>query len=119
MLELFIQFHQISQSMKLSLIILALSVLSGLTVTVPSWQKLECQVALSFKLLITGTFSQEGHKYLFSDVSHSWSDALSECYLYGGSLVTIENIWEQNCLLRYAQSQGYDEWYWTDGNSKS
>ena len=32
---------------------------------------------------------QEGHKYLFSDATHTWDEALVECELYGGWLVNI------------------------------
>ena len=30
---------------------------------------------------------QAGHKYLFSDVTHTWADAVLECQMYGGWLV--------------------------------
>ena len=64
-------------------------------------------------------YLQRGHKYLFSDTALTWQDARAECALYGGWLVNIggfhSGVEEQNCLLRYGHSQGYDAWYWTDG----
>merc|ERR1712241_1647013 len=68
-------------------------------VKAPHWQELECEA---------------GHKYLFSDQTRSWQDAREECELYAGWLVNIGSLEEQNCLLRYGKSQGYDAWYWTD-----
>ena len=67
---------------------------------VVDWVNLECE---------------DNHKYLFSDVVHSWFDAVAECQLYGGWLLSLGSLEEQNCLLRYGQSQGLDAWYWTDG----
>ena len=58
---------------------------------------------------------QAGHKYLFSDSLLPWTDAVDECKLYGGWLVSLDNLKEQNCLLRYGMSQGFDAWYWHDG----
>ena len=58
-----------------------------------------------------------GHKYLFSDVTHSWEDAFGECELYGGWLVSIDSLQEQNCLMRHGKSEGYNAWYWTDGKN--
>ena len=66
----------------------------------PHWENLECQ---------------KGHKYLFSELSADWPEAYAECALYGGFLVNIGGIAEQNCLLRHASSQNYDNWYWTAG----
>ena len=40
------------------------------------------------------------HKYLYSDVATTWEEASLE---------------EQNCLVRYGRSQGYDNWYYMDG----
>ena len=64
-------------------------------------------------------YLQRGHKYLFSDTALTWQDARAECALYGGWLVNIggfhSGVEEQNCILRYGHSQGYDAWYWTDG----
>ena len=42
-------------------------------------------------------------------------DAVAECELYGGWLVNIESLAEQNCLMRYAQKNGLFHDYWTDG----
>ena len=67
---------------------------------VPEWQNLECE---------------ENHKYLFSDLALNWFEAQTECELYGGWLVNIGGFKEQNCLLRYGQSQLYDSWFWHDG----
>ena len=39
-----------------------------------------------------------------------------ECELYGGWLVDINSLEEQNCLLRHGNAQGYNTWYPTDGN---
>ena len=61
---------------------------------------------------------QEGHKYLFSDATHTWDEALTECELYGGWLVNIGSVTEQNCLMRFGHSKtelSMDKWYWTDG----
>ena len=60
---------------------------------------------------------QAGHKYLFSDITLNWEDAMAECQLYGGWLVSIKRQAEQNCLVRHGRSQGYDTNYWTDGKS--
>ena len=60
-------------------------------------------------------YCQAGHKYLFSDVSHNWEEARGECELYGGWLVNIGSLQEQNCLMRHGKSEGYNAWYWTDG----
>ena len=60
---------------------------------------------------------QEGHKYLFSDTTHTWDEALVECELYGGWLVNIGSVQEQNCLMKFAHSAAelVNKWYWTDG----
>ena len=80
----------------LSILSLVLSVSS-----VPDWEDLECE---------------DGSRYLFSEVSLSWSEARGECSLYGGWLVSLNSLQEQNCLLRHAQTRGLSEdWYWTDG----
>merc|ERR1719342_1272461 len=36
---------------------------------IPKWENLECEV---------------GHKYMFSDETHTWNEAIAECQLYGG-----------------------------------
>ena len=68
----------------------------------------------------SGHCCQEGHKYLFSDVATSWDEALVECELYGGWLVNIGSVQEQNCLMRFGHSKTelVDKWYWTDGANK-
>ena len=66
----------------------------------PHWENLECE---------------PGHKYLFSEVKLSWTDARVECELYGGWLVDVNSLQEHNCLMRHGNSQGYDTWFWTDG----
>jgi len=68
--------------------------------TVPKWVEIECE---------------EGHKYLFSDTSHTWYEARGECELYGGWLVSIGTQSEYNCLMRYGNSQGHASLVWTDG----
>ena len=67
--------------------------------------------------IIVLTLTKEGHKYLFSDATHSWDEALVECELYGGWLVNIGSVQEQNCLNRFAHSkiELVNKWYWTDG----
>merc|ERR1712137_934428 len=69
--------------------------------TLPEWKDLECE---------------EGHKYLFSDITHNWEDSRGECELYGGWLVQINDLKEFNCLMRYGQKEGLEKEYWTDGN---
>ena len=45
----------------------------------------------------------------------SWDEALVECELYGGWLVNIGGVREQNCLLEFGHSKAelVDKWYWT------
>ena len=64
---------------------------------------------------MTATGWQARHKYLYSDGARGWEDARAECALYGGWLVNIGSLEEQNCLVRYGRSQGYDNWYYMDG----
>ena len=69
--------------------------------SLPSWHDLNCE---------------EGQKNLFSDVTHNWYDAMGECELYGGWLLSINSQREQNCLVRYANSAGIESgWFWHDG----
>ena len=78
------------------------STCKGTNSSFPSWIDLECQ---------------EGHKYIFSDTVLTWNDAISECGLYGGWLVAINSLAENNCLVKHGASLGgVDWWYWTDGN---
>ena len=74
---------------------------------------------LPFYFIYKTVFNKEGHKYLFSEMLHTWQDAKSECELSGGFLLNLKDISEQNCLLRYAQSQNLDSWYWTDGKASN
>ena len=46
----------------------------------------------------------------------TWEEARGECDLYGGWLVDLNSLEEQNCLMRHGNSQGYNAWFWTDGN---
>ena len=66
--------------------------------------------SLTFNLIL-----KEGHKYLFSDLTHNWGDAVTKCQSYGGWLLNIKSLEEQNCLVRYANTHGLSAWYWTDG----
>ena len=68
-----------------------------------------------FEALLTATGCQARHKYLYSDGARGWEDARAECALYGGWLVNIQTVEEQNCLVRHGRSQGLDTWYLTDG----
>ena len=55
---------------------------------------------------------------MFSDTTNSWDEAQTECELYGGWLVNIGSVQEQNCLMRFGHSKtelSMDKWYWTDG----
>ena len=62
---------------------------------------------------------QAGHKYLFSEVALNWEDARAECELYGGWIVDVNDVYEENCLLQYATTTvgiiDTDSWFWTDG----
>merc|ERR1712131_463281 len=70
---------------------------------IPHWEDLECQ---------------PGHKYLFSEDAKTWDEARIECDLYGGWLVDIRDVHEQNCLMKHAKtSDGVAQaWYWTGAN---
>ena len=89
------------KSHKASLILIFISNFLNIQ-CVPEWQNLECE---------------ENHKYFFSEATLSWFEAAAECELYGGWLVNIGGFKEQNCLVRYGQSQLYDYWFWHDGNA--
>merc|ERR1719342_19068 len=67
----------------------------------PHWENLECEV---------------GHKYLFSEVLLNWEDSRVECDLYGGWIVDVKDVQEENCLMRHAmKTDGLtDYFYWTD-----
>ena len=84
---------------------------------VPHWEDLECEVKIYLLFSSVLIVTQEGHKYLFSDATHSWDEALVECELYGGWLVNIGGVREHNCLLEFGHSKAelVDKWYWTGG----
>jgi len=70
----------------------------------PQWVDLECQA---------------GHKYLFvTDEVRNWVDARDHCQLFGGWLVDIQDVHEQNCLMRHAyKTDGLTDYnYWTDAS---
>ena len=67
----------------------------------PDWEQLPCR---------------KGHQYLFSEDALDWNEARAMCELYGGYLVRIEDIHENNCLLKYALNNGYENRWWTSGN---
>merc|ERR1711997_984169 len=79
-----------------NLVFLSLSVSGS---SLPRWVDLNCE---------------RGHKYLFSDVQHTWQDARDECELYEGYLLSINSLQEQNCLVRYAQGSVQHGWFWHD-----
>ena len=105
----FVQHKNISKkdNMIVSIIFIAFSssfVTSTRTnLTTPSWQNLDCEPY---------------HKYLFSEIATNWEDARAECELYGGWLLSINSMQEQNCLLRYARSGGLSVWYRHDGGGR-
>ena len=99
----------------------------GTNYSIPHWENLECEVNKQIHLTtlivlyhyyyLSALYPQVGKKYLFSDEQRPWQDAKLECELYGGFLLYLSNIKEQNCLMRYAQSQNLNQWYFTDGKS--
>ena len=64
------------------------------------WEDLQCEA---------------GHRYLFSDVARTWQEAREECELYGGWLLSINSLQEQNCLVRFAKTSVQDGLFWNDG----
>ena len=46
----------------------------------------------------------------------TWQEAYGECVLYGGELVQIETLKEQNCLVNHGSGLG-SHWYWTSGTT--
>ena len=97
----------------------------GIGSGISHWENLECEVRSKqanildiYEFNIASFYLQAGHKYLFSDEKRPWQDAMLECELYGGFLLSLKDISEQNCLMRYAQSQNLNHWYWTDGKLK-
>ena len=58
----------------------------------------------------------KGHQYLFSEDELDWNEAQANCELLGGYLVRIEDIHENNCILKYALNNGYqNNYWWTSG----
>ena len=57
----------------------------------------------------------KGHQYLFSEDALDWNEARATCKLLGGYIVRIEDIHENNCLLKHALNNGYENWWWTSG----
>ena len=45
----------------------------------------------------------------------SWFDASDECNLYGGYLLHIDTLKQQNCLLDYEHIANIAGWFWQDG----
>ena len=59
---------------------------------------------------------RKGHQYLFSEDALDWNEAKAMCVLLGGYLVRIEDIHENNCILKYALNNGYqNNYWWTSG----
>ena len=52
-----------------------------------------------------------------TDEVRNWVDARDHCALFGGWLVSIQDVHEQNCLMRHAyKTDGLtNDLYWTDG----
>ena len=52
-----------------------------------------------------------------TDEVRNWVDARDHCALFGGWLVSIQDVHEQNCLMRHAYNTDglTDLSYWTDG----
>ena len=67
----------------------------------PDWVSLDCD---------------GNHQYFFSDQKLTWSEASDECNLYGGYLLRIDSLEEQNCLLKYGYLANLaGPWFWHDG----
>merc|ERR1719348_1889403 len=77
---------------------IVISFISGNELKAAEWLPLECQ---------------QGHKYLYSEMMLSWAEARAECTLYGGWLLTLGSLQEQNCLMKAGISLPRS-WYWTD-----
>ena len=59
---------------------------------------------------------RKGHQYFFSEDALDWNEAKAMCELLGGYLVRIEDIHENNCILKYALNNGYqNNYWWTSG----
>ena len=55
--------------------------------------------------------------FVQNDGALNWEDSVGQCQLYGGWLVDIRDIYEHNCLVEYAMTNGIDQGaYWTDGD---
>merc|ERR1712080_184118 len=58
-----------------------------------------------------------GAQYLFSDDTRSWADASTNCDIYGGHLLQLDDMSENYCLLQFSHAQGIkQDWYWHSGN---
>ena len=87
-------------SIKMYILITLLLVASCHCSKLPEWVELDCS---------------PGHQYLFSNQLLSVSDASDACNLYGGYLLAIDSLREQNCLLKYGKTANLDHWYWFQG----
>ena len=74
-----------------------------LSYSLPQWQELNCEA---------------NHKYYFSDSTLNWQDAREVCELYGGWLLSINSLQEQNCLVRHAMTAVHHGWFWHDATDK-
>ena len=69
--------------------------------------------------------SCQNSSYIFSFHDHNWHHALQQCRLYGGYLLSINSLQEQNCVLELAKQRNvtrgsrYYGDYWHDGEDKS
>ena len=61
---------------------------------------------LPFSLLVMGVagdwvpLCQEGHQYVFTEVTGDWAGAEEQCGEWGGYLARIQSRTESNCLVR-------------------
>jgi hypothetical protein len=56
-----------------------------------------------------------GNQYLLSTDKATWAQAKSNCELFGGYLVQINGVIENNCLLEY----GTLRHFWHSGNDRT
>eukprot|EP00092_Neocalanus_flemingeri_P048939 GFUD01056073.1.p1 GENE.GFUD01056073.1~~GFUD01056073.1.p1 ORF type:complete len:152 (+),score=24.19 GFUD01056073.1:72-527(+) len=59
-----------------------------------------------------------GGRYYFSENSATWTEAIGFCQRYGGHLLQIENIQENNCLLKEAMSRNKAGVWWHNANDR-
>merc|ERR1711915_677496 len=90
---------------KMLQVLFAVSAFSSviLCYSLPQWEELNCEA---------------NHKYFFSDSTLNWQDAREECELYGGWLLSINILQEQNCLVRHASKAVQDGWFWHDATDR-